>query len=526
MMQTGIVKAGSAPEPETQMSFRSGVEALFRHQRFFLGIGLVVVLATIALTFLPSKQYVSEMKFLVENARGNVVVTPERTTTSNMVTDVTETQVNSEIEILRSHDVLDPVADPTWDQVPANRRDAAANRMHEGRVAAFDKRLTAEPVRKTNVIDVTFLARTPEGARDALSRLSEAYLAQHRRMERPLGASAFFASEAERYHKAWEDASQTLVNFQQQHQVNALDQRETAVEKNITDAQTDLLATTAALTELDTRLAANSTALRDLAARRTTQETMLPRMQAVQQFSTLIVELENKRTALLTNYKEEDRMVQELDKQIASTRAALNESASVDARQVTTDVDPLWQQLRTELAENNIARRATAAHRTAVLAQLVSLKTQLATMQDSNVQFNNLEAQAAEAKQNYDLYAEKRDQSQIADAMDQHGLMNVVVAQEPTVSYAPARPRPLVNAALGAMTALFLGLCGVYLAEAGRNTVATPRELDAVSAYPILATLSMAPLPEYATELPLPEGDRNFTSVVVHTTRPPDLSYR
>ena len=524
-MPNEIVKFTPTHDSSMTLSFRSGAEGFFRQKRLFRVVAVMVIVAAAALTLLMHRQYVSEMEFLVQNARGNVVVTPERTT-GNLVSEVTETQVNSEIEILRSHDVMDPVADPGWEQLKPEQRDEAAKREHEGRLAAFDKRLITEPVRKTNVINVTFRAGTPEEARDSLRKLSDAYLAQHRRMQRPAGASEFFASEAERYRKAWDEASQKLVEFQQQYQVNSLQQHETDIEDQINKIQTDALTSEASLHELDARLQEGSHRLKELAMRRTTQQTMMPRLQSIQQLSTLVVELENKRTALLTNYKPEDRAVQELDKQLESTRAALNEAATVNSQQVTTDVDPLWQQIRTDMAQSNIARRTTAAHRAAVTAQLDTLKKQLGDMQALNVQYNNLDAQVKEQLQNYQLYAEKRDQSQIADAMDQRGLMNVVVAQEPTLSFSPARPKPLLNAMLGIVTALFLGFCAIYLAETGRNTLATPRELDAASRYPILATVAMANVRGYVTEPEALEGGRNLASVIVHTTRPPNLSYQ
>ena len=534
-MQNEIVRVSPSPQNEIvlhsplppaglTLSFRSGVEGFFRHRRLFTVIGVMVVAAAVLITVLMKRQYVSEMKFLVQNARGNVVVTPERTN-GNAVSDVTETQVNSEIEILRSHDVMDAVADPDWEKIPLNRRDEAAIHTHEGRLGSFDKRLITEPVRKTNVISVTFSASSPEEAKESLRKLSEAYLAQHRRMQRPVGASEFFAAEAERYRKAWDDASQKFVDFQKQYQVNSLQQRETEIEDKITKAQTDLLASDTTLHELDSRLKEASHKMRDLSMRHTTQETMLPRLQAVQQLSSLDVELENKRTTLLTNYKPDDRMVVELDKQLATTRAALNEAATINSHQVTTDIDPLWQQIRTDLAQSNISRRTVGAHREAVVAQVANLKKELADMQDLNVQFNNLDAQVKEQMQNYQLYVEKRDQSQIADAMDQRGLMNVVVAQEPTSSYTPARPRPLFNLALGLVTAMFLGFCAIYLAESMRNTLATPRELEAASRYPILATLAMVPARDIRGPLPL-QAERSLGTVVVHTTRSPNMSYR
>ena len=106
--------------------------------------------------------------------------------------------------------------------------------------------------------------------------------------------------------------------------------------------------------------------------------------------------------------------------------------------------------------------------------------------------------------------------------------MNVVVAEQPTLSYIPVRPKPLVNAVLGMVTALFLGLCAVYLAEAGRNTVATPRELEAASQYPVLATLSIhSPQIGEVVEGTAVEAERALASIMVRSTRPPDMfSYR
>jgi hypothetical protein len=129
-----------------------------------------------------------------------------------------------------------------------------------------------------------------------------------------------------------------------------------------------------------------------------------------------------------------------------------------------------------------------------VAAQLGELRGELAALQGLTVQFNNLDARANQLKESYQLYAQKRDQAQIEDAMDEQKLMNIAVAQHPTLSYVVTRPKPLLNALLGAVTALFLGLSAVYFAETGRTTIATPRELDAVSRYPLLATVPLLSL--------------------------------
>jgi uncharacterized protein involved in exopolysaccharide biosynthesis len=492
-MQTGITTvSGSSIAPivgSPSFTARVGVEGLFRQKRLFFWAAAPVVLATILVTLLTHKQYSSEMKFLVQNNRGNVVITPERTSPTNIVSDVSETQVNSELEVLHSHDVMDPVADPDWANLTKDQQTPAAVKKHEKLLRAFEKKYNTEIVRKTNVISVTILADTPEKARTDLERLSAAYLAEHRHLQRPAGASQFFEGEAERIRKSWDEASRKLVDFQQEHQLISLADREAALDGQISEDERDLQSTDTTLKELDARLQANSHRLEDIPKRHTTQEKELPNQQSVQSMNTLLVELENKRTTLLTNYKSSDRMIHELDVEIATTKAALDDAKITSAKEETTDIDPVWQQVHTDYVKTGITRKETVAHRASIVTELNLGRQKLSELKELTVQFNNLQAQADQLKDNYDLYAQKRDQTQIEDAMDDQKLLNVAIAQAPTLSYSPDRPKPVTNAVLGAVTSLVLGLCAVYFAETGRTTIATPRELEGVSRYPLLATV-------------------------------------
>jgi uncharacterized protein involved in exopolysaccharide biosynthesis len=468
---------------------RVGIEAFFRRKRIFFWTVFATLLITAVITLLTPKQYASEMKFLVQNTRGNVVLTPERTNSTGTPSDVTDTQVNSELEILHSHDVLDPIADPEWTTDSQGERSPRMVLRHEQLLRAFEKRFRTETVLRTNIINVSILADMPEKAKSDLEHLSAAYLAEHRRLQRPSGASGFFASEAERIRKDWDAASQKLVNFQRGHQVLSLKDREAVLEAQVTEHERDLLATEAALKETDAKLSAGSRRLESLPMRQTTEQKTLPNPESLGHLNTLLVELQNKRTALLTNYKEDDRAVRELDQQIATTNAALSDAARMNSHEETTDVDPAWQQLHKDYEQAEISRQQIQAHRATVTSELSQLREEIAGLQGLTVQFNNLETQANRLKDNYELYSQKRDQAQIEDAMDEEKLMNVTVAQQPTLSYEVARPKRLTNILVGAVTSLILGLCVLYLSETSRNTIATPREFDRFSRHPLLATV-------------------------------------
>ncbi|HEX4076860.1 MAG TPA: hypothetical protein VHX49_15780 [Candidatus Acidoferrales bacterium] len=472
-----------------ELSLRTGVEGFFRQKRLFVFVVFAVVFATVVAIVAMRKQYLSEMALLVQNTRENVVVSAERTTTPNVSSDVTEDQVNSQVEILRSHDVIDPVADPGWANLTADKRTPEAIDQHEKLIAKFEKKLDTEIVRKTDVVDVSYLADSPEHAQDALERLSASYLAELRRLQRPVGASEFFASEAQRTLQEWNAATGALVAFQQEHQVVSVPTREMTLQTQVAEDDEDLFSTDAALRELDAQLQASAKQIVAMPSREVSEEKSSANQGLMEELSTLLVQMENKRTDLTTNYKSSDRQVQDLDEQIKTTQAALSVAQTSPSKEQTTDIDPAWQQVHTNYVQNQIARHATEEHKAAVTGRIAALNRELSDLESTTAQFNQLQAQADHLKEDYDLYAQKRDQAQIEDAMDEHKLLNVAVAEQPTLSFQAERPKPLLYGALGFVSAMFLGLCAVYFAETSRRTVATPRELDTVSRYPVLATV-------------------------------------
>ena len=177
---------------------------------------------------------------------------------------------------------------------------------------------------------------------------------------------------------------------------------------------------------------------------------------SVDQMRTLLVQLENQRTELLTRYTEKERLVQEVERQIADTTASLNAALALKGSEDVTDINPAWQEVQSSLVEGRIERHALRAKSSALKHSISSLRKQLSRLQSLDVPFNALEEKADQARSNFELFAQKRDQAQIEDAMDERKLVNIAVAETPTSAFSPASPKPRLNAALGLLTALFL----------------------------------------------------------------------
>ena len=121
------------------------------------------------------------MNILVRNARPDYLISPERSNGQILQQDVTEERINSEIEVLRSKDVADAVVDPNWASVPAGQRTSEQVKAHEKAVLEYTRHLTVEPLRKSNVIHVAYLAGSPQQATATVERLLKEFLAKQRK---------------------------------------------------------------------------------------------------------------------------------------------------------------------------------------------------------------------------------------------------------------------------------------------------------------------------------------------------------
>jgi len=431
------------------------------------------------------------MELLVQNNRGEYQITPQRTAGSVIVNAVTEEQINSEIELLRSAGLADIVVDPHWGKQSATTNTVEQLKAHDKAVEQFHKHLSADLVRKSNIIHVTYTASDPHASTETLNRLLSAFMAKQRDIAQPPGTSQFFASEAARYKTELDQAQQELAEYQQQQQIVSLPETEQAMDREISDAQTELRNTDAQISEASQRINSQVKQLKTIPTRQSTQERTLPNDYSVERLNTMLAELQNKRTSLLTKFTPQDRLVQEVDQQIADTKAALSQAQQMTSQEKSSDINPIWQTVTGSIIQNQTERQALKARHDALEQQINCLRGTLTHAEGSTVEFATLHQKVADLENNYQLYAQKRDEAQMADAMNANKLLNVAVAQNPTFALTPFRPKTVVDLLLGSFTGIFLATFIVFSAEMGRTTIATPREADRLLQYPLLATVPL-----------------------------------
>lgn len=284
----------------------------------------------------------------------------------------------------------------------------------------------------------------------------------------------------------------------------AIDEQKQSALKSLADAEAALYQADAALGENDKRIAALRQELASVPERVITQTRTLPNQASSETLNNLLVELENKRTQLLTKFRPEDRLVKEVDEQIKTTRRAYDQAVARNSTEQASDINPLRQKLETDLAVVVTSANALRTRRATYAAQVQQYRAQLANLEGATRQHEALERTLKESEDNYKLYASKREEARITQAMDKEKISNIEIAEAATVSYQPSSPNRRQTVALGFFLALFVGIGSALALEFMRDTVTTPEELETLTGHPVLAVL-----PKRRSMQALAAGDAN-----------------
>lgn len=491
----------SSKSEHAQLSLRDVAGVLFRHKALIVTTFLTVAIGTGVLTFLLPNEYESRMKILVKNTRSDVPITPERTTgTAGTYFDneVSENQINSEIELLTSDDLIKQVVTESGLYRPHTSILAMLGLKQPVSTEAaqieeasqrLSKDLVITPVKKANIIEVKYTSTSPEMAAAVLQKLQSLYLEKHVKLHRPPGTYEFFKNQATQAEDQLRDAQKELSTFQQSMNVVSLTQQKEQTVQKLTDAKSRLLETKATLNELNERIAKLDQQLQTVHPRIVTQSRALPNQYSAEHLNTMIVELENKRTQLLTKFRPDDRLVREVEQQIKTTRAALDKATTETATEQSTDLNPLRQTLETEQARARVDQAGAQGRLAMLESQVAQYEGQLSRLEGITGDYEELNRKVKQADDNYQLYQKKEEEARVTDELDQNKITNVSVAEAPNLPSLPVRPNRVMNLMLGLFLGAFLSLTSVMVVEFMRDTVLTPHELEVLTGHAVLAAI-------------------------------------
>jgi uncharacterized protein involved in exopolysaccharide biosynthesis len=475
----------------------------FRHRRLMIISFSGILLGAILVAILQPRRYEAGLKILVKRERADPVVTSEASTQPQSAVGVTEEELNSELQLLKSRDLLEKIVmtsglehqrDSAWSRVLAaitarSSAQAPKNDMRIARAAlTLEKALKMEVVTKTNLISVKYESPDPELSARVLTVLSNLYLEKHLEVHRPPGAFDFFQQETQRYRNGLTDAEARLVDFTHGGTVvSAQLEKEVALQK-LAEFDATLRQTQAAIAETQQRTRVLQEQAASIPPRMVTQIRNADDAILLSQLRSNLLTLELKRTELLGKFEPSYRLVQEVEAQIAQTRAALATAEKSPQHEETTDRDPTYQWVREELAKAKADLAGLQARGEATALAVRSYRENARSLEQKEVVQDDLIRTVKATEGNYLLYLRKQEEARISDALDRRRIINVAIAEAATVPSLPSNNRSLtvlVGLLLAILTSVGLALGSEYLDP----TFRTPDEVSSFLNIPVLAAM-------------------------------------
>lgn len=445
--------------------------------------------AVAAVNLIPS-EYEATMKLLVKRERMDPVMTPTTQASSQASNEVTEEELNSEVELLQGRDLLQQVVltsglvTPPGDgeSTPRSSREAISRAVLE-----LQSDLSITAIRKTNLIELQYRSPDPERAADVLSLLANLYVEKHLAVHRPVGAYQFFQEQTRAFGAELEKAEAELASFDRDAQVvSPLAERDTAIQA-LAELESTLVRTQASMAETDQRLQTLRAQLAGMPTRQTTQIHTAMDGDRIRDLKAQLLTLELKRADMLEKFNEEYPPLQQVIEHIGHVQVALRDAQATPVTAETTDQNPTHQWLRDELARAATERDALGAREHALARAISEYRTKARRLDEARLQQDRLVRSVRKAQETHALYQQKQEEARISDALDRTRIANVSVAEPPTVPVLPSSSARLSLLMAAFILSLLLGGTSAIVLDRLNPAGQAPEGVLAFLAVPMLS---------------------------------------
>lgn len=468
--------ANTSPAPAP---WKPLVVAVTRWRRLVALVLLVGTALSAAIALSASPTYRATGLLMLSPARAKVTVTPSEGSKADF--GVGDRDLNTEARMLTSRELIKaalgnletvPPTPPSladqfvsvlrWPlRVPGliydSLHDVPESNPLDRRIARVRKHLQVEPVRQSNLIQVSLAASSPERAARLLTLLLEEDVRRHMMRSAQSTAQQFYEGQRGLLADRRAAAEGALDAFDES---NGFPEGEANLAEltvrlaSLLNARETARAELAEATALDRH---TSEAMRDQGRTQTSEQRTAPSPVAGVVMPQLI-ELQLERNRLLGRYAPTSEAVREIDRQIAAAQALL-EQDSGEIAETTTQLNPAYQALEVERTSARTRVVALDARIAAQDARIEALRQQVDKLELLIPERAPLVMEVETAQRALDTYARKAEEARFTSELDAASILNLTIAERPSVPTTPegAPAARLFLIGLAASAALSVG---------------------------------------------------------------------
>ncbi len=442
---------------------------------------------------LAGAKYRSHFSVLVRKGRADPPVTAQPNAPPDYSrVEVTEEELNSETELLKDEDVLRRVAEANdlaahdWLRWLRPREEQAAR--VERAAKKLGHQLDVEAVKKTNLISVTYDAADPELAASVLKSLAGTYLDKHMEVHRPGGQLHFFDQQTAESGRQLDEAEAKLLDFMRAHDVVQASQQRDMVLQRLDETEASYRQTQIDMAETDHQVRELTAQLAKFPPRSTTSMRTADNPDLLRSLKATLLDLQLRKTQLLTKFEPNHRLVQEVEQQIQLAQAAIANEMSAPVRDETSNKDDNYEWAKAELQKAQVQMKELQAREAKISSHLLEYRAIAKQLGEDAIVQEDLTSREKAAEDNYLLYIKKREEARMGDALDEGGIVNVAIAEQPVAPALPVWP-PVAVILVGFIGAVVIGTGASLTADRLDPALRTPEEALQCLEIPVLASI-------------------------------------
>jgi len=497
-----------------EVYFEQWVQFALRRRVVMIEVAVVIMAVVAGATFLWPPVYQSTAEILVQDNRAQLLVSPalENNTPNQpavVANAVTEEDLNSERELLSSDYLIQQALDGLPMPKPGAGGMAAAavqwivnlpttlyGLLHgassENPRAQWAHRVerhcSSAVIKRSNVIEISFTAHDPQWSHDFLARLIDKYLEFHSSMSHDPQAEHFFQQQAGLLQSRLHAAEDHLRAYQVRSGVTNPDAQKQALITRIAQLQSDQARAAADLAAAQRRVTVLGAQAKQT-PRRVGKEVKVVQNMALQQLKPQVLQLETERADLLTRYQPDSKRITEIDARLAAAHKILDHENHTEVQEQSTDLNPIWVQLDTDLQQSQAQAASLQATEKALGDQIGKAQEQVRQLLTASVENDRLQRTVDTEKQSYVSYLRRGEEARAAGALNRSKILNVGVAEPPNRPVAPSYPIVPLNLAVGLLLALICAAGVGYLEESLDPRIYSPAAVAAAAGLKTIAQL-------------------------------------
>jgi uncharacterized protein involved in exopolysaccharide biosynthesis len=509
-----------------QRSLRDFHYILFRHKWKIILFILGVMVTVTAGTFLVGETFRAEAKLLVRIGKESVSLDPTATTGQTIaIGHSRESEINSELEILGSRELALRVVDELGPETFLERPDGVPvsvsltkDKLREWRrsLRGLEKKveeillgmdvlqplsdrekavmkmmqgLEIEAQRNTNILLLSYEAQSPKLAENILNKLIDQYLAIHISAHRTAGSFDFFDRQAEVLRHQLAKTDEELKALKNRTGIASFEEQRRITLNRIGALQQESESTGAALAISRAKVAELKEKFSGISPTLVTQEMKSNSNQGVELMRARLYDLRIKEQELLSKYTETSIPVMEVRRQIAEAQSQLTKEEGTTRTDVTTAVNPTYQQLDLALITERATLSSLEAKAHVINDQLAAARSEIKVINDTELRIINLQRELALQDAKYRKYAENREQARIDQALETKKISNISVIQPANASQKTVKPKKALNLGIGFFMAIIGGLGLAFFSEYLDHSIRSPEDVEEDLKLQLLASI-------------------------------------